>query len=92
MLGTTVFGASKCPKLISRKIWLGEKSWNFSSVYFQLGCLGLYSTTNQRVFFIVTLFLKSWQFLWKLDNFDITGQYFLWGLWNVLMPSYESLH
>ena len=37
------FGASKCPKLISRKIWVTEKSWNFHILYSQLGCPGLYS-------------------------------------------------
>ena len=36
------FGTSKWPKLISRKIWVAEKSWNFHIVFSQLGCPGLY--------------------------------------------------
>ena len=31
-------GASKWSKLISRKIWVVEKSWNFHIVYSQLSC------------------------------------------------------
>ena len=33
MVKMTVFGASKWPKLISRKIWVAEKSWKFHIVY-----------------------------------------------------------
>ena len=33
---------SKWPKLISRNIWVAEKSWNFHIVYSQLGCPCLY--------------------------------------------------
>ena len=43
MVKMAVFGAWKWPKLISRKFWLAEKSWNFHIVYSQiLGCPGLY--------------------------------------------------
>ena len=38
-----VFGASKRPKLISRKIWV---SWNFHSAYSQFGCPGLYYSVS----------------------------------------------
>ena len=37
-----IFGTSIWPKLISRKIWVAEKSWNFHIVCSQLGCSGLY--------------------------------------------------
>ena len=37
----SVFGSSKWPKLISRKIWVTEKSWNFHIEYSQLGCPGV---------------------------------------------------
>ena len=42
------FGAWKWPELISRKIWVPEKSWKFYIVYSQLGCPGLY------------LYVKDW--------------------------------
>ena len=42
MVKMAVFGASKWPKVTSRKIWVEEKSWNFHIVYSQLGCPGLY--------------------------------------------------
>ena len=41
MVKMAVFGASKWPKLVSRKIWVAELSWNFHIVYPQLGCPGL---------------------------------------------------
>ena len=44
------FWASKWPKLISCKIWVAEKSWNFQIQYSQLGCPGLY--------FMITLHLR----------------------------------
>ena len=41
LLKMSVFGASKWPKLILRKIWVAENSWNFHIVSSQLGCPGL---------------------------------------------------
>ena len=41
MVQMAVFRASKWPKLISRKIWVAEKSWNFHIVYSQLGYPGM---------------------------------------------------
>ena len=43
MVKIAVFGASKWPKLIWRKIWVAGKSWNFHIEYSQLCCPGLYS-------------------------------------------------
>ena len=42
MVKMAVFGGSKWPKLISRKFWVAEISWNFHMVYYQFGCPGLY--------------------------------------------------
>ena len=42
MVKVAAFAASKWSKLISRKIWVAEKSWNFHIEYCPLGCPGLY--------------------------------------------------
>ena len=42
MVKMAVFGASKWPTLISRKIWVAEKSINFYIEHTQLCCPGLY--------------------------------------------------
>ena len=42
MFKMAVFVCSTWPKLISRKIWVTEKSWSLHIVYSQLGCPGLY--------------------------------------------------
>ena len=49
MVKMTVFVTSKWPKLISRKIWVAEKPWNFHIVYSQLGCPGLYSGEGRYI-------------------------------------------
>ena len=41
MVKMAIIGALKWPKLISRKIWVADISWNFHIVFSQLGCPGL---------------------------------------------------
>ena len=48
-----VLGASKWSKLISRKICVVEKSWNFHIVYSQLGCPGLYTGVDNSLWTLV---------------------------------------
>ena len=66
MVKMEFYGASNWPKLISRKIWESEKSWNFHIVYSQLGCLGLYSDTNIDR----TLFLLQNDYNDKMKNIE----------------------
>ena len=53
-----VLGASKWPKLISRKIWVGENSWNFYTVYSQLVYPGLYKEFQFKLDHPVVFFLQ----------------------------------
>ena len=57
MIKMTVFWAAKWPKLISRKMWVAEKSCNFHIVNSHLSCLGLYYFKMK--FLIVLTFLSN---------------------------------
>ena len=51
-----IFGSTKWPKLISRKIWVAENSSNFHIMYSQSGSPGLYG--NVKIFLPCNFFVN----------------------------------
>ena len=59
-------------QMISRKIWVAEKSWNFCFVYLQLGCLGLYT-----VIYVQDILLAIQYIFWNIAEGWLYSVYIL---------------
>ena len=71
---TTVLAS---PKLISRKIWMTEKSWNFYTVFPQLHLLSSLKSRNNKHFAATTL-LKRGIVLLRVSFFIFTNRKYLY--------------